>query len=206
MIGTHSAKSKLKLNHPVYIGQATLDFSKHLLYNDVTTQYGSRLQMCYTDTDSLVYQVETPDVYKDMPNHLHDFSDYHKDQPATRRKTQKFNDESCSKVITDFAGLRPEMYSILKADESEFRKAKGATGSWSIENRGTSGTNRPCSSARRYGTHRYSRNHQIRVSEQNEVNHQITLSQLNKVNHKTSVSDHNKLNTVIVNKANIFCT
>lgn len=149
--------------------------------------------MCYTDTDSLVYQVETPDVYKDMPNHLHDFSDYHKDQPATRRKTQKFNDESCGKVITDFAGLRPKMYSILKADESEFRKAKGATGSWSIENRGTSCTNRPCSSARRYGTHRCSRNHQIRVSEQN------------KVNHKTSVSDHNKLNTFIFNKANIFC-
>ena len=57
LIAVHSVKSKLKLNRPVYTGQAVLDLSKHLMYdfwyNQIKSQYGERARLLYTDTDSL---------------------------------------------------------------------------------------------------------------------------------------------------------
>lgn len=59
--------SELKLKRPVNIGQAVLDLSKLLMYdfwyNDIKTQYGNKAQPLYTDTDSLLFQVETPNAY-----------------------------------------------------------------------------------------------------------------------------------------------
>ena len=58
------AKSKLKLNMTCYVGQAILDLSKHLMYdfwyNQIKSQYGSRGQLLYTDTDSLLMVLQAP--------------------------------------------------------------------------------------------------------------------------------------------------
>ena len=44
-------------------------------------KYGSNAKLLFTDTDSLVYEVETDDVYEDFYENvsLFDFGDYPKD-------------------------------------------------------------------------------------------------------------------------------
>ncbi|KAK3734146.1 hypothetical protein QZH41_005662 [Actinostola sp. cb2023] len=50
-------------------------------YNHINARYGERCQLLYTDTDSLLLEIETEDVYKDMAEDqdLYDTSDYPKD-------------------------------------------------------------------------------------------------------------------------------
>ena len=74
-------KSRLELNRPVFVGMSILDFSKHLMYdfyyNQLQRQYGDRCQLLYTDIDSLLLEVQTEDVFRDMASHaeLYDTSD-----------------------------------------------------------------------------------------------------------------------------------
>jgi hypothetical protein len=99
----HSVKSKLKLNRPIYVGQAVLDLSKYRMYdfwyNHLKRVYGDRVQLLYTDTDSLLYKVETENVYEDMRQHAeeYDFSDYPKDHQCysveNKKVVGKFKDE-----------------------------------------------------------------------------------------------------------------
>ncbi|MCU7846334.1 MAG: hypothetical protein KZQ93_21065, partial [Candidatus Thiodiazotropha sp. (ex Monitilora ramsayi)] len=87
LTGIQMHKSRLLLNRPVYVGMSILDLSKHLMYdfyhNRLKTEYGDRCQLLYTDTDSLLLEIQTEDVNKDMAEHadLYDTSDYPKDHP-----------------------------------------------------------------------------------------------------------------------------
>ncbi|GFR65766.1 protein NYNRIN [Elysia marginata] len=69
----HMHKSRLILNRPIYVGMSILDLSKHLMYdfyyNHIKTQYGDRADLLYTDTDSLLLEIQTEDVYRDMSQH-----------------------------------------------------------------------------------------------------------------------------------------
>jgi len=84
----------------------------------------------YTDTDSLLLEIETEDYYKDMERrkHLYDTSNYPKEHPLhsnTKKKVLgKMKDEGAGTAIAEYVGLRPKMYSILKADEKNIKKAK----------------------------------------------------------------------------------
>ena len=75
-------KSLLVLNRLVYVGMSILDLSKHLMYdfyyNQLKVQYGESCQLLYTDTDSLLLEIETEDVYKEMAQNqgLYDTFDY----------------------------------------------------------------------------------------------------------------------------------
>jgi hypothetical protein len=130
----HMYKSKLYLNRPVYVGMSILDLSKLLMYdfyyNEMKKQYGDNVCLLYTDTDSLLLQIQTDDVYKDIAQHidLYDTSNYPEDHylhSTTNKKTiGKMKDECAGKPIIEFVGLRPKMYSILTSDDNK-RKAKG---------------------------------------------------------------------------------
>ena len=54
------------LNRPVYVGMSILYLSKHLMcdfyYSQTQVQYGERCQLLYTDTDSLLLEIQTEDV------------------------------------------------------------------------------------------------------------------------------------------------
>ena len=135
LVAIHSAKSKLKLNRPIYVGQPVLDNSKLLMYdfwyNHIKAKYGDKVSLLYTDTDSLLFEVETDDVYADMKANAtqYDFSDYPRGHPnhsiENKKVVGKFKDECYGRPITEFVGLRPKMYSILRANGDNIRKAKG---------------------------------------------------------------------------------
>ena len=69
LVGIDMRKSRLLLNKPVYTGMTILDNSKILtydfFYNHLKEQYGKSCDLLYTDTDSLLLEIKTDEVYKD---------------------------------------------------------------------------------------------------------------------------------------------
>ncbi|KAK3801763.1 hypothetical protein RRG08_043778 [Elysia crispata] len=128
-------KSRLVLNRPVYVGMSILDLSKTLMYDfyygQLKNQYGDRCQLLYTDTDSLLLEIQTKDVYRDMGKHaeLYDTSDYPREHTLhsveNKKVLGKMTDECAGRPIAEYIGLRPKMYSILEANGDNTKKAKG---------------------------------------------------------------------------------
>ena len=87
LIAVHRLKGTLTLNRPAYVGMSILDLSKTLMYdfhhNYIKKKYGSGATQLFTDTDSLTYEIETEDVYKDFWNDkdMFDNSDYPENSP-----------------------------------------------------------------------------------------------------------------------------
>ena len=68
--------------------QAILDLSKIVMYefhyDYMAPKYGKKLDLCYMDTDSLIYNIETEDFYKDIAEDVparFDMSGYNPDRP-----------------------------------------------------------------------------------------------------------------------------
>ena len=63
-------KTEVKMNKPIYLGQAVLDLSKTLMfefwYDNLKPKYGDKIKLCYTDTDSFIMHIKTDDFYKDI--------------------------------------------------------------------------------------------------------------------------------------------
>ena len=59
-------KKHSQVNHPNYIGYYILELSKLRLYdfyyNTMKAHYGDRVRLVYCDTDSLITEIETPDL------------------------------------------------------------------------------------------------------------------------------------------------
>ena len=70
LMGCEMGKIKVVMNKPIYFGQAILDLSKIIMYefhyDKMVPKYGKKLDLCYMDTDSLIYNIETKDFYKDI--------------------------------------------------------------------------------------------------------------------------------------------
>ena len=69
-MAVHKIKETLTLNRPTYVGMCILDLSKTLMYdfqyNYIKKKYNDKTKLLFTDTDSLTYEVEPEDVYKDF--------------------------------------------------------------------------------------------------------------------------------------------
>ena len=66
-----------------------LDLSKTLMfdfqYTYIKPKYGDKVKLLYTDTDSLMYEIETEDFYRDISDDVEarfDTSDFDKDHPS----------------------------------------------------------------------------------------------------------------------------
>ena len=61
-------KVTLTLNKPTYIGMCILHLSKVLMYefhyDYIKNKYGNNSKLLFTDTDSLMSEIQTEDVYK----------------------------------------------------------------------------------------------------------------------------------------------
>ena len=134
LMAVHKIKEALTLNRPAYVGMCILNLSKMLMYdfhyNYIKKRYGDRAKLLFTDTDSLTYEIEAEDVYKDVWNDKDMFnnSDYPENSPyycnANKKNIGKFKDEACGVPITEFVGLKSKMYSYIKSDEKGRRTAK----------------------------------------------------------------------------------
>ena len=113
-----------------------LDISKELMFNFhyefIKPMYEKNVKLLYTDTDSLIYSIQTKDIYSDMKNHINyfDTSDYPNNNifhiPRINKKVLgKMKDECCGKIMTEFIGLRSKMYAYKVQDETVVKKLKG---------------------------------------------------------------------------------
>lgn len=53
-------------------------------YNFIKRKYRDQAKLCYTDTDSLIIEIENEDVYADMIEDA-DFSDYPEEHPLLEK-------------------------------------------------------------------------------------------------------------------------
>ena len=85
----------------------------------------------FTDTDSLVDEIEKEDVYKDFyeVKNLFDFRDYPRDSeffyPVNKKVIGKAKDEFKEKIISEFIGLKSKIYSLIAVGGKEIKNAKG---------------------------------------------------------------------------------
>ena len=117
LVAIHMKKTSLKFNKPVYLGMFILELSKTLMYdfhyNYIKRKYGDKAKLLFTDTDSLMYEIETEDFYKDIRadvKYRFDTSDYPPDHPSgipsgfNKKVLGMFKDEAGGKVIDEFMG------------------------------------------------------------------------------------------------------
>jgi len=96
-------------------------------------KYADNCRLLYTDTDSLIVDIKTDDVYYDfrqegMKEHF-DFSDYPEDHPnhdkTNAKVLGKMKCETHGKPITKWVGLKAKMYGIKVVGEKDKITAKG---------------------------------------------------------------------------------
>ena len=144
LIAVQMKRTELVLNKPIYLGMSILDISKNLMYNFhyeyIKPKFGSKSQLLFTDTDSLCYEIETEDVYKDISPDVSkwfDTSNYpknHVDQDGNRsaipvglnkKVPGLFKDECGGKIMTELAALRSKLYACNVEGVGESKRCKG---------------------------------------------------------------------------------
>ena len=138
LVAIHMKKTKLVFDKAVYLGMCILDLSKTLMYdfhyNYIKQKYGDKATLLFTDTDSLMYEIQTEDFYMDISvdvKHRFDTSDYPPDHPSgipyefNKKVLGMFKDEAGGKVINEFVGLREKLYSYKMFEGEESKKCKG---------------------------------------------------------------------------------
>lgn len=108
LVWVENKKVKLLLNKPVYIGQTILDLSKLVIYdfhyNFMKNLYEDNIKLLFTDTDCLMYEIETPNLNEDIVkyNSMFDLSNYPVDHPlhddANKKIVLKFKNETAGNL------------------------------------------------------------------------------------------------------------
>lgn len=138
----------IKYDKPLYLGATVTELAKWKMFNfyyNVVQDYfkpPKKAELLFTDTDSLMMEITTDDIYRDIaeinknPKYECpiDVSTFDKeiiekyDIPTTNNKViGAFKSETGSQQIAEFVGLRAKMYSyIIHGDESaKHLRAKG---------------------------------------------------------------------------------
>ena len=70
LVAVYIKRTKLKFNKPIYCVMSIFDLSKTLMYdfhyNYIKPKFGEKVKLHFPDTDSLCYEIETEDFYKDI--------------------------------------------------------------------------------------------------------------------------------------------
>ena len=131
-------KVEIKMNKPIYLGQAILDISKTLMYefwyDYIKPKYGDKARLCYMDTDSFVMYIKTEEFYKDIASDVKRWFDRSKYDEEDKRPLPigknkkvigKFKDELDGKIMTEFWVLRVKPYAYrldIDTEEKTFTK------------------------------------------------------------------------------------
>ena len=121
----HMGMTEITFNKPVYLGMCILDLSKTLMYdfhyNYIKRKYGDKAKLLFTDTESLMYEIQTEDFYKDISVDVKDrfdTSDYPPNHPSglpsgiNKKVLGMFKDEA-------------KLYSYKMFEGEESKKCKG---------------------------------------------------------------------------------
>ena len=148
LIAIKMRKTRVVMNKPIFAGMTTLDLSKLLMFNFHYGYVKKKWENCsvlYTDTDSLVLEIETEDffadIFADVPEWFdtNDFSPKHPAVlngmpivPENKKKIGLMKDECGGLIMTEFVALKPKLYSFLTTSLTEVneknrekQKAKG---------------------------------------------------------------------------------
>ena len=124
LVAIHMKKTRLVFDKLVYLGMCILDLSKTLMYdfhyNYIRQKYEDKAKLLFTDTDSLMYEIQTEDFYKDISADVErrfDTSNYPSNHSssipvgANKKVLGKMKDEVGGEIIEEFMGLRAKLYS-----------------------------------------------------------------------------------------------
>ena len=129
-------KTQMLMNKPVYLGLSILNLSKTIKYKFcyyyLKPKYGGNSKLFYMDTESFIVHVKTKDIYKGLAADVEtrfDTSHFEIDRPFPKGKNKKviglMKDELGDQIMRKFARLRTKIYSYLKDNNDENKKAKG---------------------------------------------------------------------------------
>ena len=137
LVAIHMKKTEVYFNKPIYVGQAILDLSKTLMYDfhyNYIQEKFSKANLLFTDTDSLMYAIQTDDFYNDIALDIEDkfdTSDYPPDHKSgiligvNKKVIGMFKVEVAGRQITHFVGLPPKLYSFKIENCEGVKKCKG---------------------------------------------------------------------------------
>lgn len=133
-------KEEITFDKPIYVGFTILELSKlhmyKLHYEVFKKKYGDRAILMYMDTDSLIYEIRTEDVYDDMnemkenfdmsvfPKTFKHYNELNKGVLGTL-KDEFGNINNELNFVTDFVCLRSKCYYLKTNSDHETRKCKG---------------------------------------------------------------------------------
>ena len=123
VVAIHEIKPVLTFDKPFDLGFSILDLSKLLIYQFhykyIERKYINCAKLLFTDTNSLVYEIETDDDYENK--NLFDFNDYLEDwnffDPVNKKVIGIIKDEVKLK-------LKSKMYPLVIANNEEIKNAK----------------------------------------------------------------------------------
>ena len=124
-----SVKRVLTLDKPLACGFQVLETAKHLMlewwYDVLKAKYGNKVTLILSDTDSLLYMVETHDAYQDLvADDMKDKMDLSANPDvilangsrlhsnANKKVVGKMADERPGEIISEVIALKSKMYSI----------------------------------------------------------------------------------------------
>jgi len=115
-----TARTKINMYRPIALGFCILEMTKLVMYRfyyeALLSKYGDKFRMLFTDADSFIFLVETPDLHADMTGMMQwlDTSNFPPDHPlystANKRKLGYFKSETGAHCPSEFVGLRSKMY------------------------------------------------------------------------------------------------
>ena len=127
-------KANILLDKPIYLGFSVLEFAKkymyHLHYDIFKRKFNEDIKLIYTDTDSLIYHINTDNLLGDLNDlrGIMDFSNYPSNHflydNSNEKVVGKLKDEMGGKNIDSITVLKSEMYCI-KVGDTEKKAAKG---------------------------------------------------------------------------------
>ena len=132
LVAVHMRRTSVKLIKPIYLGMSILDISKTLMYNFhynyIKPKYGNDAKLLFTDTDSLCYEINTEDFFKDISgdvNERFDTSNLGKSHPSgiptgvNKKTIGMMKLETGEKQIEEFVGLRAKLYAYKMAEDGK---------------------------------------------------------------------------------------
>ena len=119
LVTIRKSKVTLTLSKPAYVALCILDLNKVLMYefhyDCIKNKYGNNVRLLFTETDNLMYEIKTEDVYEDFSKdkEMFDFSNdstksKHYDD-SNKLEAGKMKDGTHGVAIKEIVGLKPKM-------------------------------------------------------------------------------------------------